>query len=170
MPVITNTTVISNFAAVERLELLHRRFKALYISDHVFEEIQNGLTQGYRFYENLEKHIFPFSDTGWIILTGLHGTEEFQMYGSFLTTLHSGEASCLSMAYHRQWTFLSDDKAARKIGQEWDIPISGTLGILLSLVRREHTSLTEADAVLSQMIQYGYYSPAASLQEILDEF
>lgn len=170
MPVITNTTVISNFAAVEQLELLQRRFKALYISDHVLEEIQNGLTQGYSFYENLEKHIFPFSETGWLVLTGLREAEEFQMYGRLLATLHSGEASCLSIAYYRQWTFLSDDKTARKIGKEQDIPISGTIGILLSLVHRNHISFAEADAVLHQMVRYGYYSPVESLREIFDKF
>ncbi len=167
MPVITNTTVISNFAAVERLELLHARFETLCISDHVFEEIQNGLTQGYMFYEHLDRHVFPFFDSGWIILTGLNGTDKFQMYGNLLTTLHSGEASCLSIAFHRQWTFLSDDKTARKIGKELNVPISGTLGILLSLVRRKQISINDADTVLQQMVQYGYYSPVLSLKEIL---
>jgi predicted nucleic acid-binding protein len=169
MSVIANTTVISNFAAVEQLELLHTRFGILYISDHVFEEIQNGLTQGYTFYANLDKYIFPFSETGWLHLISLNTSDEFQMYGNLLSTLHGGEASCLSIAFHRKWTLLSDDKEARKIGKELNIPISGTLGILLSLVRRKLLSIGEADTVLQHMIQRGYYSPVASLQEILHE-
>jgi predicted nucleic acid-binding protein len=118
MPVIANTSVISNFATVERLELLHTLWDKLYISEQVFEEIQAGFLQGYAFYADINKLIFPFSDTGWLHLTALNTSEEFQLFGQLLSTLHHGEASCLSIAYHRHWTFLSDDKAARKAGLE----------------------------------------------------
>jgi hypothetical protein len=84
MSVIANTTVISNFAAVEQLELLHTRFGKLYISDHVFEEIQDGLTQGYTFYTDLDKSIFPFSERGWLHLATLSTADELHMYGNLL--------------------------------------------------------------------------------------
>ncbi len=76
MDVISNTTVISNFAAIERIELLNRRFKKLYISEQVFEEIQAGLLQGYSFYAELDKQIFPFSENGWLHLTSLNEADE----------------------------------------------------------------------------------------------
>jgi predicted nucleic acid-binding protein len=49
MFVIANTSTISNFATVEKLELLQARFETLYISEQVFDEIQDGLTHGYDF-------------------------------------------------------------------------------------------------------------------------
>ncbi len=79
------------------------------------------------------KLVFPFSDDGWLYLTALQSADEFRTFGGLLATLHSGEASCLTAAYHRNWVFLSDDMAARKAGQSLKIQISGTLGILLSL-------------------------------------
>ena len=167
MPVIANTTVISNFSSVRRLEYLKLLWNQLYISNQVFDEIQNGRLQGYSFYEGIEQHISPFSQSGWLHLTALHTTDEFHTFGQLLATLHSGEASCIAIARHRQWTFLSDDKAARKASSALTIPISGTLGILLALVNRDDLTLIEADAILQQMVQAGYRSPIVSLGEIL---
>jgi predicted nucleic acid-binding protein len=48
MSVIANTTVISNFASVNQLDLLRWLFGALYISTEVYAEIQAGLEEGYR--------------------------------------------------------------------------------------------------------------------------
>jgi predicted nucleic acid-binding protein len=167
MPVIANTTVISNFAAVAHLDLLHLRFGKVFLSDHVLEEIQNGLTQGYAFYEHFQDLLVPFSPTGWLYLTGLQSPEEFRLYGELLISLHSGEASSLAIAFHRQWTFLSDDKAARERSKAMNVSISGTLGVLSSLVQRNQLPILEADRVLGRMVACGYYSPIVSIQEIL---
>jgi len=169
MSVIINTSVFSNFAAVKRLDLLRLVFGQLYLSEQVFEEIQIGLLQGYTFYDNLAEQIFPFSETGWLHLTALNSTEEFKLFGQLLLTLHSGEASCLSIAYHRQWAFLTDDKAARQASQARQVPVTGTLGVLLSLVKHQKLSLPEGDAVLQQMIRKNYYSPVTSLRQILND-
>jgi predicted nucleic acid-binding protein len=49
MTVIANTTVISNFASINQLDLLRRLFGALYISTEVYEETRIGLEEGYQF-------------------------------------------------------------------------------------------------------------------------
>ncbi len=64
---------------------------------------------------------------------------------------------------------MSDDKAARKASQRLKVPLSGTLGILLSLVKQGHLPLSEADTILQQMLQAGYRSPIASLADILKD-
>jgi predicted nucleic acid-binding protein len=166
MTVIANTTLISNFADAGRLDLLPQLWEKLYISEQVFDEIQAGLRQGYTFYTGVEQLIFPFSPTGWLHLTALHTPDEFRLFGQLLQNLHSGEASGLAIAYHRQWTFLSDDKAARKAATALNVPVSGTIGVLLALVRRTDLVLAEADAILQQMIQKGYHAPVSSLNEI----
>ena len=169
MAVISNTTLISNFASVGQLDLLRKLWAKLFFSDQVFDEIQAGLNQGYLFYSEIDQVIFPFSQTGWLHLTALNSPDEFQLFGHLRTTLHSGEASCLAIAYHRQWTFLSDNKAARKASITLEVPVSGTLGVLLSLVRLGDLALPEADAILKQMMLSGYRSPITSLNEILGE-
>lgn len=168
MRVIANTTIISNFATVGHLHLLKMLWNPLYISEQVFSEIQAGFNQGYSFYAGIEQHIFPLSPDGWLHLTSLQSTDEFRLYGQLLGKLHDGEASCLSIAHHRHWTFLSDDRATRQKGQQLKVPISGTLGALLLLVKRQNLSLPDANALLQEMITIGgYYSPVTSLNEIL---
>ena len=105
MHAISNTTVISNFCGVGQIELLHRCFKNLYLSMQVVEEIQSGLLQGYEFYEDIETHIFPFSDSGWLRLISLNTQDEFLTFRNLLSNLHIGEASCLSIAYHHEMIF-----------------------------------------------------------------
>jgi len=169
MSIIANTTIVSNFAAIDHLHLLATRFDTLYISDQVYEEIQLGFRQGYDFYSGLDQQIYPFNSNGWLCLTALNGSGEFETFGELLGTLHSGEASSLSIAYHRGWTFLTDDKAARKTGKALGISISGTLGVLLSLVKDNLVSLQTADVALQQMIKTGYYSPVISLHQIINK-
>ncbi len=47
------------------------------------------------------------------------------------------------------------------------IPISGTFGLLVRLVDQGILSLTDADALLNQMIVAGYRSPLTSLATLL---
>ncbi len=61
---------------------------------------------------------------------------------------------------------LTDDLDARRTAQQMGIPISGTLGILLLSVEREHLTLTQADNLLHQMILAGYRSPVDRLAEL----
>lgn len=46
MSVITNTTVIINFAAIGRLDLLRRLFGAIYLPTEVYAEILDGQAEG----------------------------------------------------------------------------------------------------------------------------
>ena len=71
MNVITNTTVLSNFAAISQLDLLRQLYGAIYIPTEVYEEIRGGLEEGYRFYAGIDQLIHPFVEKGWIRLTGV---------------------------------------------------------------------------------------------------
>jgi len=167
VPFIVNTTVISNFAEVNRLDMLQLAFDELAITTQVYEEIQAGLSQGYDFYQNIDSHILPFSADGWLQLMTLQGTEELQLYGSLLKQLHSGEASSLTIAHYHNLTFLTDDKKARKIATTLNVPVSGTLGTLLLLVQDDHLSITKADQLLARMVDNGYFAPVTSLRSLI---
>ncbi|MFO1431150.1 MAG: hypothetical protein U1F76_13590 [Candidatus Competibacteraceae bacterium] len=103
MPVIANTTIISNFASVRQLQLLQLLWEKIYLSEQVFNEIQAGLMQGYEFYTGIEQFIFPFSQTGWLHLTAPNTMDKFRTLAKLLEKLHSGEAFCLAIAHHRYW-------------------------------------------------------------------
>ena len=163
MKAIFNTTVLSNFAAIDQLDVLRALFQHIYIPTAVYAEIQNGLEEGYTFFEGIESHISPFVTDGWIQLTTVAEKEELRLLGTLPRRIHQGEAACLAIAHQRQWLFLTDDLAARKIAQAWHIPLSGTLGCLTLAVKQQLFTLPQANRFLTEMIAYGYHSPVTDL-------
>jgi predicted nucleic acid-binding protein len=81
--------------------------------------------------------------------------------------LDAGEASCLALAISRGFTLVTDDLAVRQLAQARDVPLTGTLGILIALVRDDALSLNEANAVLTTMIRRRYRSPVDRLDELV---
>lgn len=49
---ISNTTVISNFSLVDRLDLLESLFTVVYVTPEVQEEVITGFQEGYNFLKN----------------------------------------------------------------------------------------------------------------------
>jgi len=78
-----------------------------------------------------------------------------------------GEASCIAVALERRISLATDDMKARKILQQFGGVVTGTLGILVRLINERIVSINEANAVLSDMIQEGYFSPVKDLNELL---
>ena len=98
MNVLVNTTVLSNFAVVDRLELLHTLFGTLYIAQAVLDEVQAGMDEGYFFYTGIESAIYPYCQEGWLHLTTLAGERELELFQSLPRKLHRGEAMSLAIA------------------------------------------------------------------------
>jgi predicted nucleic acid-binding protein len=167
MSTISNTTVLSNFASIGQLAVLKDLYGVLSISLEVYEEIQAGLEEGYRFYTALENQIAPITPTGWIHLTSVSGEEELRLFGGFPATLHQGEASSLAIAHHRNWLFLTDDLDARRMAKQLGIRLSGSLGCLVLAVEHRACSLPQADIWLTHMIEQGYHSPVIDLASLL---
>lgn len=166
MQVIANTTILSNFAAAKRLDLLRQVWKIVHLPDQVHIEIQNGLQAGYRFYEDLTRSIHPLCEQGWLHLTTLDGIEELELYGELQEHLHAGEAACLSIASCRGWAFLSDDRAARAAANRLKVVVGGTIGVLVTSVKAHHISMDEANTLLFSMQRAGYYAPVQTLDEL----
>jgi predicted nucleic acid-binding protein len=92
---------------------------------------------------------------------------EHLLRSQFDQFLDPGEASCLALAMSRQMTFVTDDLAARRLAEKRKVLLSGTLGILIALVRQDAFSLKEANAMLAAMIQRRYRSPVDRLDEFI---
>jgi len=165
---LTNTTVLSNFAAVGRLDLLRDIFGRLYVTNEVYEEVLDGLEEGYGFYAGIDAQVYPFHESGWMVLVAMAEDEEVQIFRSLPRQLHHGEASCLAIAEYCGWAFLSDDKFAREIARVQGIAVSGTLGVLVRAVKSGLLSAAQGDDLLQQMIRRGYYSPYNSLSPLLE--
>lgn len=166
MTILSNTTVLSNFASIDSLDLLRQLYQTLTIPVEVYEEIEVGLTEGYDFYEGIQQFIFPFEEHGWIQMTSLN-EEELRLFAELSLRLHPGERACLAMADKRGWWLLTDDRAARREASRRKIRVSGSIGCLVLAVERDIYSLTQANEALAAMIQQGYLSPVTDLTGLL---
>jgi predicted nucleic acid-binding protein len=165
---IFDTTVLSNLAAVGRLDLLEKRYrKVAYTTVEVSDELRRGLQAGYGYLESALRQIQSISPDGWLRIVSPESAAEHRLRGEFDLLLDSGEASCLALAISRGLILVTDDLAARQLAHEKDVPLTGTVGILLALVRDGLLALPEANAILAEMIERRYRSPVERLDELL---
>jgi predicted nucleic acid-binding protein len=167
MRVIANTTVISNFASIGQLDLLRHLYGSLAMSTDVYDEIQEGLEEGYRFYAGIEQWVKPLAESGWIPLASLSHEQEFRYVRKLPTRLHRGEISSLAIVRHRGWLLLTDDRAARTEATCLGVLVSDSLGCLVLAVDRHLCSLAQANIWLQEMIRQGYRSPVIDLTPLL---
>jgi len=106
---LVNTTVLSNFASTQCLDLLRLTVGPLYLPVQVYNEIVVGQMAGYAFYDGIELHIAPFAADGWLRLLTMTD-DELPIFASLPLHLHPAERTCLSIARRRGWGFLSDDR------------------------------------------------------------
>ncbi|PKO22404.1 MAG: hypothetical protein CVU38_09625 [Chloroflexi bacterium HGW-Chloroflexi-1] len=164
---VIHLTVISNFATVGRLDLVRDTVSPLYLPTDVYDEIIVGQLAGYAFYDDIERHIAPFAPDGWLHLVAMT-EDEIQLFAELPAHLHRGERACLSIARQRRWGFLSDDRAARQKALAWDIPLSGTLGVLLLAIQDGRLTIGAGNTLLREMIVSGNYrSPTHDLALLL---
>jgi predicted nucleic acid-binding protein len=163
MSIISNTTVLSNFATLDALDRLRELYGQIYLSTEVYSEIERGLEEGYGFYSGVEEILYPLREDGWLRLTSLGVDEEVALFSSMPAQLHAGEASCLAIAQHRRWLLLTDDKAARRQARNRKIVVSGTLGCLILGVDRGLWTLNHANGWLEDLVAAGFRSPVTDL-------
>ena len=167
MSVISNTTVLSNFAAIDSLHRLHELFEEVFLPTEVYQEIQRGLEEGYAFYSEVDKVLHPRAEKGWLRLTSLKDEGEVLVFSGMPGQLHAGEASCLAIARQRHWLLLTDDKAARRQAADLKVAVSGTLGCLLLGIERNLWTLEQANGWLARIITSGFHSPVADLASLV---
>ncbi|HNT34828.1 MAG TPA: hypothetical protein PKH07_07505 [bacterium] len=84
---------------------------------------------------------------------------ERSVFVDLLGNLGSGEASCIAIAKERKGIVVADDSAARGVCHQWGCSVTGTIGLLSDLRRERRLSPQQANGLLKEMIQHGFYSP-----------
>ena len=166
---VVNSTVLSNFAAVGRLDLLRDTAGPVCRPTDApsRDEILAGQMAGYAFYDDMDQHITPFAPDGWLHLVA-PTEDKLQLFASLPAHLHRGEVACLCIARQRGWGLLTDDRATRRQARVWNIPLSGTIGVLLLAIQDGRLTLDEGNALLQEMInQARYRSPTTDLGSLL---
>jgi len=156
MRLVLDNTVMSNFALIGRIDWLRELWPDMLVtSEEAWAELQAGVRLGR----------IPDVDWSWLTILSLTGVE-CEARDELMPPLDRGEAACLALARSRGYAFLTDDRVARREARRLGVPISGTLGVLKSLVDEGYVSLEEANEALEQMIALGYHSPVRSLREL----
>ncbi|MDD4161599.1 MAG: DUF3368 domain-containing protein [Methanothrix sp.] len=156
MLLIADTTVISNFFLIDRLDLLEG-IKDLCATKEVWDELEVANKRGILEISqmDLKAEILRMNE------------DETESFLRLCSRFGRGEASCLAIALHRDAGILTDDLDARRFAQRGNIPVSGSIGILVKCVTNGLLSLEQGNELLSQMIQKGFYSPVESLDRFL---
>ena len=164
---IFDTTVLSNFAAVKRVDLLATRYQHVALTTiEVIDELRKGVKAGYTYLEPILHGIQSHTPGGWLRVLATYSTAEQRLRNEFDDRLDAGESSCLALAISRKLVLATDDMAARRLARAREVSLTGMLGILVALVREKALSLSDANALLADMIRQRYRSPVDSLDEI----
>ena len=165
---IFDTTALSNFASTGRVDLLDTRYRGVaFTTVEVTDELRRGVKAGYSYLEYVLQQIEAVDSEGWLRILVPNSAAEHRLRSEFDQSLDPGEASCLALAISRRMTLVTDDLAARRLAEKREVPLSGTLGILIALVRHNAFSLKEANAMLTAMIQRHYRSPVDRLDQFI---
>ena len=156
--IVVDNTVLSNFALIDSLDLLQKASKTeLCTTQYVTDEFNQGVEIGR----------LPQSDLGWILLCCFETPEEKRLFLRINLYLGRGEAACLSIAIARGYKLLTDDWDAREWGLREGVSISGSIGVLVDLIRNNSISIKEGNELLLRLIKKGYYSPIVQLDELI---
>lgn len=155
--VLLDNTVLSNFALVGKTQLLRDSLgrRAATVAE-VISEYENGVL--------LRK--VPRTDWQWLPVYSMVA-DELNLYQTLRRRLSAGESACLAVAHTRKLAVMTDDRDARQVAMQYGIPLSGTLGILVQVIRKQILDLEQANRVLQEMIDSGYRAPVAKLDSLV---
>jgi predicted nucleic acid-binding protein len=163
---IFDTTAISNFAVLNSLDLLQENYKNIaFTTIEVADELRRGYNAGYSYLEYVLAQINTAIPDGWLQILYPTSFTEHQLRAEFDSFLDSGEASCLALAVSHQLVLVTDDLAARRLAEQKNVPLTGTLGILIKLVRTGRLSLNDANDMLRLLIRNKYRSPVERFEK-----
>lgn len=124
--IVSDTTPISELAKVNHLDLLPQLFGQVIIPQGVFLELQEGQHPA----ATLVK------DLSWLKVVVVQNRQEVEILQQ-LSKLDLGESEAIILAEEiGAVQLLIDEKAARKVAKERNLPLIGTVGVLLLAKKR----------------------------------
>lgn len=155
---VSDTTAVTNLAAVGRLDLMQHIFGRIVIPEAVFRELTDHGDQ--------IPGAVAARTASWIEIRPVvdHG-----LVGRLQQSLDLGESEAIALAVEaKAATLIIDEHAGRQIAQALAIPIIGVLGILIEAKRRH---LIDSVAVLLARLRQeaGFRVSAAMTDRVLRE-
>lgn len=162
--VVFDTTVLSNFAASDSVAFLVSTFSSPMSVVAVKEELDRGIRQGRPYLEEAIRCLTWTDQTKTIRVHTVRDRSVREMQD-----VDYGERHALAYARDRGWAVATDDMEARSVAETFDVPCTGSLGILVRGIERNEISVEEAESWHTAWIEKnGYYSPVDSVSELID--
>lgn len=159
-----DTVTLSNFALVQRMDLLVSRYgRRAQLTPEVLDEVSEGVAAGYAALRAIEEAVAA-GDLG---IADPLTPDERVIYRGLLRNLSPGEASCIVCAKARGGVVVADDLAARSCCAEHGVKFTGTIGILKALCLDGSMTPATADSILRSMVSEGYRSPVARVSDFV---
>lgn len=161
-PIFLDATVISNYASTNSIEFLVDILEAPVVAPAVRDEIEQGVDFGH---EYLTSAVEAFDE-------GLVVSDVPPEIGrvNLRKRLDPGETEAIRGAVERDGTLATDDLTARRLAMELDVPVTGSVGLLVLGIKRELIDSVTADEWIDiWRSERGYYAPVESVTELVDE-
>lgn len=167
-PVVLDATVLSNYASTDSVSWLTTTLDELQTVPAVHTELKQGREAGYTFLE----HALAVLEAGGIRIAETAPEQLQQDYPEIQDRLDSGEAEALVAAATAGGTLVTDDGSARALAADYDVAITGSIGLLVRGVGSGDVTVETADDWLATWIdERNYYAPVETVTAILpDDF
>ena len=165
-PVVLDATVLSNYASTDSVSWLTTTLDDLQTVPAVQTELEQGREVGYAYLE----HAIDVLESGRIGIAMTAPEQLQQDYLAVQTRLDPGEAEALVAAHTAGGTLVTDDGPARTLAADYDVVLTGSIGLLVRGVVREELTVETADKWLTTWIEErNYYSPVESVTAALPD-
>jgi len=159
---VLNTTVLSNFAQVDHVELLIDLPRLVTVN-----AVQRELEDGAETHLYIE-HALAVLDDGIPVISPSSSAE--QLEEELLGKLDPGEAQALAVAEAADGTVVTDDGDARVTANQRGVGLTGSIGLLVRFVEDDYITAATADEYLKRWIdEAGFRSPARDFDAFLEE-
>lgn len=165
-PLVLDATVLSNYASTASVAWLTTALDTLQTVPAVRTELEQGVETGYTYLQHALDAI-ESKDIG-IVKTVPEQLE--QDYPGIRARLDRGEAEALVAAHTTNGTLVTDDGAARALAGDYEIALTGSIGLLVRGVVRGDLSIERADEWLTTWIEErNYYAPVESVTAVIPD-
>ena len=159
---VLNTTVLSNFAQVDHVELLLDLPRLVTVT-----AVQRELEDGAETHLYIE-HALAVLDDGIPVISPSSSAEHLEE--ELLEKLDPGEAQALAVAEAADGTVVTDDGDARVTANQRGVGLTGSIGLLVRFVEDDYITAATADEYLKRWIdEAGFRSPARDFDAFLEE-
>ena len=161
-PVFLDATVVSNFDSTDGITFLTTLLDSPVVSTAVRDEIERGAHAGY---EYLGAAVDAFGESLPVREVSADAGDS-----DIRDRLDIGEAESVLGVLAHGGTVVTDDLAARRVAEHREVPVTGSIGLLVLGIEREQIDSKTADEWLDGWRKHrGYYAPVESVKELLDD-